>query len=174
MRLLLPVVLVERLKRELRSAGTREIGGVLVGEHVRDDVFKIVDLSVQRCGGSEAHFTRDLANSRAFLAEFFARTGNDYERFNYLGEWHSHPLFSVHPSEPDFATMFEIVEDSAVGAHFAVLVIVRLRRLWSTLEISATVFSSNTAPIGALIELEDDAGKTQMSWLHRIARFIRR
>jgi hypothetical protein len=174
MKLLLPVLLVERLKRELRSVGTREIGGVLVGEHVEDDVFRIVDLSVQRSGGSEAHFTRDPAHSRAFLAEFFARTGNNYERFNYLGEWHSHPLFSVHPSGPDFATMFEIVEDPEVGAHFAVLLIAKLRRLWSGLVISVTVFSPNSVPVGASIELEGDTVRTQVNWLCRLVDIIRR
>ena len=136
---------------------------------LESSIFRFSAVVVLRCTSLEMP-----EHSRAFLAEFFARTGKDYERFNYLGEWHSHPLFSVHPSGPDFATMFEIVEDPEVRAHFAVLLIVRLRRLWSALEISATVFSPNSVPIGASIELEDDAGKTQMNWLHRFVRFIRR
>ena len=153
MKLILPAALVENLKQELRRAGSREIGGVMVGEYLGDETFQLADISVQRSGGSRAHFERDLAHSTAFLKEFFARTGHDYGRFNYLGEWHSHPLFAAMPSGQDLATMREIVEDPNVGANFAVLLIVRLARR-SSLELSATVFRPVMAPINAEVELE--------------------
>ena len=53
--------------------------------------------------------------------------GNDYTRFNYLGEWHSHPLFSVQPSSKDHATMRELATDRSVGANFLVLLVFRLQ-----------------------------------------------
>jgi len=50
MKLLLPPKIIRRVRRELRGRW-REIGGVLVGEHVGTDTFRIVDFSVQRKGG---------------------------------------------------------------------------------------------------------------------------
>lgn len=172
MKLILPATLVENLKRELRRAGSREIGGILVGEYLGNETFRLADISVQTAGGSQAHFARDVKHSAAFLKEFFARTGYDYNRFNYLGEWHSHPLFAAMPSGQDLATMREIVEDPNVGANFAVLLIVRLARR-STLELSATVFSPHSPPINAEVELEAAQQTPNMSLLKRFIDLFR-
>lgn len=172
MKLILPVALVENLKRELRRAGSREIGGVLVGEYLGEETFRLADISVQRAGGSQAHFERDLGHSTAFLKEFFARTGHEYNRFNYLGEWHSHPLFAATPSGQDLDTMRGIVEDPNVGVNFAVLLIVRLARS-STLELSATLFRGLTAPINAEIELEVARQCQKRSFIQRVIDLFR-
>ena len=58
MQLLLPSQLIQRLLSELKRAGNRKIGGLLMGEHVRDEVFRIVNISVQRSGGDRACFIR--------------------------------------------------------------------------------------------------------------------
>ena len=50
MQLLLPARILKRIRRELKSSGAQEIGGLLMGEHVREDVFRVVDISVQRYG----------------------------------------------------------------------------------------------------------------------------
>jgi [CysO sulfur-carrier protein]-S-L-cysteine hydrolase len=72
---------------------------------------------------------------------FFER----YRRFNYLGEWHSHPSFSVQPSFEDIESMTDIVESGNSTITFAVLLIVRLRwRLW--IGCSPTVFAKNQNP----------------------------
>ena len=63
MQLLLPSRLIQRLQSELKRAGNREIGGLLMGEHVRDEVFRIVDISVQRSGGDRACFIRQPSGS---------------------------------------------------------------------------------------------------------------
>mgnify|MGYP000367805186 CR=1 FL=1 len=173
MKLELPGGLVDRLKRELRKAGNREIGGVLVGEHLHDDVFRLVDISVQRSGGSVAHFVRHLEHNRAFLKEFFSRTGNDYQRFNYLGEWHSHPLFSAIPSGQDIATMQEIVENPDVGANFVVLLIVSLRRR-GALELSASAFRPRATPDNVEVVMEDQKEPPSKGWLQSIIDLFRR
>jgi len=171
MKLVLPVHLVERLKRELRRAGSREIGGVLVAEHTGSATFRLADLSVQRCGGSQAHFVRDPAHSKDFLDEFFSRTGNDYQKFNYVGEWHSHPLFEPVPSQEDLATMKQIVEDPNVGANFAVLMIVSLADR-SLLRLSATAFRPSATPIDVAVTIETSDAH-QAGWLERVIRFFR-
>src|SRR5690606_1513044 len=105
MRLLLTVPIALRLRRELRRAGRREIGGLLMGEHLYDDVFRIADITVQRSGGAKTCFVRQPHEHQAELNSFFERTGANYSRFNYLGEWHSHPSFDPLPSETDLQTM---------------------------------------------------------------------
>ena len=52
MRLLLPDAIENQMKRELRAAGRREIGGVLLGELVGQGVFRVAEITVQRTGGS--------------------------------------------------------------------------------------------------------------------------
>lgn len=86
-----------RIRLALRKAGRREIGGMLMAEQLSPDHFRIVDFSVDSFSGSHTHFRRDPRVHRATLDKFFERTGRDYARFNYLGEWHSHPSFSVRP-----------------------------------------------------------------------------
>jgi hypothetical protein len=79
------------------------------------------------------------------LEAFFKRTRREYQRFNYLGEWHSHPMFAVTPSARDHQTMQDIVEDPDVGARFAVLLVVRLEE-GGNLEGSVTVYEPEYSP----------------------------
>jgi [CysO sulfur-carrier protein]-S-L-cysteine hydrolase len=136
-----------RLRKALAKAGRREIGGMLMGEQVATDHFRIVDFSVDAFSGSRMHFRRDPDVHRKTLDEFFDRTDHDYQRFNYLGEWHSHPSFSVYPSVEDIETMTDIVENRSSTNTFAALLIVRLRwRLW--IDYSLTLFARGHAPHG--------------------------
>jgi [CysO sulfur-carrier protein]-S-L-cysteine hydrolase len=145
MKLLLPSKIVARWRAELRRAGSREIGGVLLGEHVEEGEFRILELTVQREGGTETSFVRDPAQHRRAIDDFFDRTGRQYERLNYVGEWHSHPRFQIRPSQQDIQEMGALLGDSNVGAAFAILVIVRLR-MWIFLEASAYAFRLGHPP----------------------------
>jgi Prokaryotic homologs of the JAB domain len=115
----------ERFVDALRRAGSREIGGVLMAEHTGVNEFTVREISVQR-RGTLASFVRHVAEAIVGLRRFFERTQRSYTRFNYLGEWHSHPLFSTQPSGQDDASMRAIVEDVSVGATFAVLLVLKL------------------------------------------------
>ncbi|MDO9077976.1 MAG: Mov34/MPN/PAD-1 family protein [Brevundimonas sp.] len=142
---------VDKLVRELRRAGRREIGGVLVGEHIGRNTFRIVDLSIQRHGGERACFVREPQHHKRFLDAFYARTGDDYRRFNYLGEWHSHPSFTTDPSSTDVRQMTRIVTDDPEARSFAVLVIVRLGEA-DILQIDGFGFRADHQPDVAEIE----------------------
>jgi len=85
----------------------------------------------------------------------FERTGADYKRFNYLGEWHSHPSFLPVPSETDLETMQSIVEDPQVGANFLVLMIVKLQGR-REMQVSTTAFLPRLEP--RVVDIEFDAG----------------
>lgn len=171
MKLLLPQRIIKRLKRKLRGR-INEVGGVMVGEHVGADTFRIVDISFQKRGGTIGHFVRDPAHHKAFLADFFNKTGHDYKRFNYIGEWHSHPAFDPLPSGEDFATMYDIVEDPDVAVNFAVLIISRLRG-WSGLELSVTLFRAGVVPEAVEVSVDDPPDTViRQTMLERILDFF--
>jgi len=133
---------INKLIGELRRAGRREIGGVLVGEHRGGDDFALVDLSVQRRGGGRAHFHRDPVQAALFVDRAIASAGGQAERVNYVGEWHSHPSFCASPSVTDLEQMQAIVDDPDETATFAVLIVVSGRP--AGLAMSATLFRSGT------------------------------
>jgi hypothetical protein len=99
----------------------------------------VKDLTIQSQGGTSTSFTRFVEGNLSLLQNFFQETGYDFTRFNYLGEWHSHPAFVPEPSSTDCNTTWEIVEDSSVGANFVVLMIVRLDNA-AQLKGTVTVF----------------------------------
>ena len=72
MQLLVARPVIERLEREMRRAGRKEIGGKLMGEHVRDELFRLVEISVQRGGGTDACFIRRPGDHKTQLEKFFA------------------------------------------------------------------------------------------------------
>lgn len=126
MELILPPDIIRKLNEALSKAGTREIGGILMGEHIAENQFQVSDITVQHYGGSFATFLRVVQEVVGPLRRFFQVTNHDYTRYNYLGEWHSHPSFSLTPSSTDRSTMHGILKDPRVGANFVVLLIVRL------------------------------------------------
>ena len=136
MKIHLPTDVQKKLIPALERAGNKEIGGVLMGEHIAEAEFRIVDLTIQEQLGSVAFFIRLVTDIVKPLKGFFKRTGYNYRKFNYLGEWHSHPSFSPVPSQKDIQSMQEIILDPDTGANFVILLIVRLK---GTQEIEGTV-----------------------------------
>lgn len=75
--------------------------------------------------GTFVSFVRHPGKSLRKLRKFFKRHQFNYRKFNYLGEWHSHPSFALEPSIRDVNSMLEILRDTK-GVQFAILVIVKL------------------------------------------------
>lgn len=142
MQILLPASVAQTLVEQLRKCGKRETGGLIFAEHIGGDTFKVIEVTMQQSRGTCVEFVRDPAEHKQQLDSFFERTGDDCARFNYFGEWHSHPSFSPVPSGQDLRTMHSILEDETVGVSFLVLVIARLKDR-SGLELSATVCTAN-------------------------------
>jgi len=141
-----------KLIAALRRAGTSEIGGQLYGEQLAPSDFLVTDLTLQSRPGTVARFVVDLLEVAAEATRFFIRTKHEYTRFNYIGEWHSHPSFAVRPSETDVATMRGIVGDAEFQGSFAVLMIVRLDP--STLTTAAWVFDPQGNEYGITLEVD--------------------
>jgi hypothetical protein len=126
---------------------------MLFGEHVAPNDFRVVEATVAGTG-TVASFLRGLIDGLSRLESFFRRTKRDYRRFNYLGEWHSHPSFALRPSTADDETMFEIVNDEATGALFAVSIIVK--QVGGELEAAAFAYHPPRTREDASVVLEQD------------------
>jgi hypothetical protein len=125
--LILPLQLRQTIKAALRKAGTREVGGVLMAEHLGPNRFLVKEITVHR-HGAFASFVRLVEEAVGRLKSFFEQSRHEYTTYNYIGEWHSHPSFEPIPSPKDDVSMIDIVQDPAVGANFAVLLVVKLIR----------------------------------------------
>jgi integrative and conjugative element protein (TIGR02256 family) len=139
-----PKALRARMRKALSRAGRREIGGVLMAEQIEAGRFRIVDFSVDTDVGGAAHFVRSVEHHHKALREFYEKTGSDFSRFNYLGEWHSHPNHLPIPSTTDVMSMESLVYGER-DIPFALLLIVR-RRWWSRMAMSATLFQQGRSP----------------------------
>jgi len=133
------------MKKNMRQAGKREIGGILMAEEIDSQCFRIVEYSVDEYSGTNFNFVRDSANHEQKLNDFFLKTGADYSRFNYLGEWHTHPSFSVRPSQQDISSMQDLVDDSS-GVPFSILLIAKLTYIWR-FQCSAFLFIRDGYPM---------------------------
>ena len=153
MRLRVPQKVIEMWTREVEQAGSLEIGGVLFGEHVGDADFRIIEATKQRRRGKDVSFRRKGSDARRALKRFSKAHDDDHARFNYLGEWHSHPSAPAAPSSVDIATMQNLLAHPQTHANFLVLVIVRLageRRF----EMSANAFLKSSHVLACSIEIE--------------------
>ncbi len=142
MQLLVPPEISQQLVDALRQTGQREVGGILMGEHVAPDTFRVKEITIQRKRGTFADFIRIVAEILAPLLAFFDTTKHDYTRFNYLGEWHSHHSFALAPSRRDHITMYDIVMTPQLGARFVVLLLVKLGDR-GQLEGNVTIYQPN-------------------------------
>lgn len=126
MHLKIPNRHVQDLVRALQRAGNKETGGQLFGEMIAPSLFRVTELTVQAKPGTFTRFVIDVAQAARDAFSFFERTEKQFTRFNYIGEWHSHPNYEVRPSSVDERTMRELVSDGTFRGNFAVLMIARL------------------------------------------------
>lgn len=153
MQLMLPNDVVRTMRWHLFRAGQREIGGMVMGEDLGNQRFRVVEFSVDTSSGTKTSFHRNAEEHDRALSAFFEKTGSDYARFNYLGEWHSHPSFSVKPSLQDLLAMQDLV-DGTGGVNFAILFISRLK-WYCRFDCSAYLFAQGHTPTVVDIAMND-------------------
>ncbi|KMS56193.1 hypothetical protein V474_14595 [Novosphingobium barchaimii LL02] len=158
MRIEFPAEQRSRMRNVVRRAGRSEIGGILMAEQLDPGAFRIVGFSVDPTQGSAAHFVRSVEHHNEELTAFFDKTGHDYSRFNYLGEWHSHPNHHPVPSGEDIRSMQTLVNGER-DIPFALLLVVRTS--WWRLTGTATIFERQgfpkpIGPIANIIETKSE------------------
>lgn len=139
MQVLMPSEIAHIFITALDLADRSEIGGIMMGEHIDEDKFRIIEITIQTHGGTFSSFVRFVKDFTKPLRAFFNRTQYEYTRFNYLGEWHSHQNFALIPSSRDARTMHEIVMDPESNVNFVILLLVRIGSS-GMLESTATLY----------------------------------
>jgi proteasome lid subunit RPN8/RPN11 len=143
---------VDKLTAALRRAGKNETGGQLFGEQLAPSDFLVTEITVQARPGTFARFIVDLVQMAREATRFFDRTDHRYTRFNYIGEWHSHPSFAIEPSSVDLETMRALVHDEGFRGSFAALMIVKLED--KEVQAGAWVFDRHRARHNVDLEMQ--------------------
>ena len=78
--------------------GLLEVGGLMMGEKVGDNTFRVVDISLTI--GELGRYYLDPAEHQPFVDEFRAKF-RDAGRFGLIGSWHSHPSGEPEPGQGD-------------------------------------------------------------------------
>ena len=150
-------MMAERCINDLRIARSKEIGGVLFGEQLAEGDFRIAEMTRQRFrGGTAVTFKRQGNNARKEIRTFHKTIGGDPRRFNYFGEWHSHPNGSLYPSLRDEITMRQLLVDQGKSVNFLVLMIMRLDYR-ERLQVGSRAYLSSGHCLSCNIEIEDSA-----------------
>lgn len=126
----------EKIVDALRKYSPNEIGGILIGNKITEDIIIVNDASISNEIEilNLAIFIRETVNAQRLLNKHY----KDSTGF-YIGEWHSHPNFSLYPSSKDISTMRGIVQDINYNVSFAILIIVKLNSE-NELELKGFIF----------------------------------
>ncbi|WP_193176355.1 Mov34/MPN/PAD-1 family protein [Oricola nitratireducens] len=146
--------MIERWASDLKKAGHKEVGGVLFGEQIAEGDFRIVEATRQRFfGGTATTFNRRGGAARKEILALHKKFGGNPERFNYFGEWHSHPNAPAWPSRQDETTMYNLLADQGEAVNFLVLIIVKLDRD-ARFHIGATTYLASGHKLNCEIDVE--------------------
>lgn len=105
----------------LPYAGLLEVGGLLMGEDVGENTFRVTEVSLTI--GEPYRYYLDPAEHYACLKTFKTQFP-DNSRFGLIGSWHSHPSGKPEPSVADLQTLKDMMEHPSTDLAFKVLIIV--------------------------------------------------
>jgi len=77
MQILIPSDIAHQFITAIDLVGNREVGGILMGEHIDKDKFRIIEVTVQTHGGTFVSFMRFVQDTTEPLRFFFNRTKHD-------------------------------------------------------------------------------------------------
>ena len=145
----LPPDAVRALLNHCRRASGHETGGILLGRYSRGldcaEVTQVTGAPPDSRAG-RTWFHRGSEGLQRLVHRLWSE-----EQTYYLGEWHSHPSFSVVPSGKDHDTMRNMAA-ATPGANFLVLLIFRLDG--AALVGSAHTYLPDGAVLRSTLELE--------------------
>ena len=145
----LPADMMTRIRRVCHRAGTREVGGILIGYYANGNHWAIVTQASEPPRNSRAgprSFQRGTSGLQSWLDRLWGRG-----RY-YLGEWHFHPFASPQPSDQDITQMVAFANSPQFACPEPILLIVG-GDPQALLQSSATVFPRLEKPI-ALTPIE--------------------
>ena len=114
-----------KLYEALTKAGINEIKGACFAYNSSPNVFEIEEVYISPVQGTFA-FSNLIINYKykKFERDYFKRHNYDYEKHNYIGDWHSHPSFDCIPSQYDIKEVLD--ELSKSNANFLIQLILKI------------------------------------------------
>ena len=119
-RVILSEAVAAKIRDGIPRASQIEAGGVMLGEHVGDNTFRVTDVSLKL--GRHRYYYCDPPEHQPFVDEFLARFP-DRKRFGLLGTWHSHPSGIAMPGRGDLRTLKDKMTSPLCDLSFMVMMI---------------------------------------------------
>lgn len=102
MTIVIPKEISELLKKELDFMGQNETKGSFFAERIDNDLFEVNEIYFSKKRGTFSFIKMIIGDEyKKFQKKYHEKYSFDYEKYNYIGDWHSHPSFSCFPSTYD-------------------------------------------------------------------------
>lgn len=124
MRIIVPKEVTNKILPTILEAGSLETKGALFARYVSLDCYEIEDVYISKIKGTNFFSNLIINHSyRKFEKRYYKKFKYDYENHNYIGDWHSHPLFECNPSSYDISEAFDELNNS--NANFLIQLILK-------------------------------------------------
>jgi proteasome lid subunit RPN8/RPN11 len=113
------------LIKQISKHSPLETKGALFAEDLGNDTFKIDEVYLEPKPGTTT-FVKLYINQEylSFQKNYHKFRKNNFSKYNYIGDWHSHPLFECLPSSYDVSEVEEDIKKS--NAIFLVQIILKV------------------------------------------------
>lgn len=124
MKIIVPKEIANKILSTILEAGSIETKGALFARYVSLDCYEIEDVYISKVKGTNFFSNLIINHSyRKFEKQYYKRVKYDYKNHNYIGDWHSHPLFECSPSSYDISEAFDELNNS--NANFLIQLILK-------------------------------------------------
>jgi len=125
MKIFVPQKITNAIQETIRKTQPKEIKGAFYAKQNNDESFSIDGLFVSEYIGTN-FFCKLLIDKRYrdFEKRYFKERNYEYKKYNYIGDWHSHPEFACIPSLYDINEANDDLKKS--NANFVVQFIFKL------------------------------------------------
>lgn len=125
MKIIVPKEIANKIFIAMNKAGIKETKGALFARFISRNCYEIEDVFISKVKGTNV-FSNLIVNYsyRKFEKQYFKNHNYDYRNHNYIGDWHSHPLFECNPSNYDVDEAFDELNNS--NANFLIQLIVKI------------------------------------------------
>lgn len=125
MKIIVPKEIANKILSAIIKEGVRETKGALFAKFVSENCYEIEDVYISKVKGTNV-FSNLIVNYsyHKFEKQYHKKHKKDYVNHNYIGDWHSHPLFECNPSSYDISECFDELKNS--NANFLIQLIVKV------------------------------------------------
>lgn len=125
MKIIVQKEIVNKFYKILKKANHNEIKGACFAKFIESGIYEIEEIYISPRIGSK-FFSNLIINNKykKFEKQYYNKHSFDYKVHNYIGDWHSHPLFDCIPSNYDINELEEELQKS--NANFLIQLIIKI------------------------------------------------